>query len=112
MKVLLLAAVAALTLSTVSVFAGEGQGDPFGYNNPGVTTSTGQMKQLPGGLDNPYPFQAPGQVTSLQNYKQKAGGLDNPYPFAADGRTFQVPGYGNGRYPVASAPQHSATSFR
>ena len=92
MKVLLLAAAAALTLSTVSAFAGEGAGDPFGYHNPGITTSIGGMKQLPGVADNPYPFQAPAQVTNLQNYKQKAGALDNPYPFAANGQSFQVPG--------------------
>jgi hypothetical protein len=112
MKILLLAAVAALGFSTATAFA-EGAGNPFPFRTPGKTITTGGMKQLPPGLDNPYPFSAPGDTVSLSNYKQLPPGLDNPYPFAAPGQVYTVQSNNGGRSAVATVvPARPTTVVR
>lgn len=53
-----LIAALALTVAAGTAFAAEGNGDPFPYQAPGITTSLQGYKQAAGANQNPFPFSA------------------------------------------------------
>ena len=64
MRFILFAATIAAGLSAHAAYAGEGNGDPFPFRAPGVTTTFSGYKALPPGLDDPFPYRSPGQAVS------------------------------------------------
>ena len=69
---LLAATIAAAGMIAHAAYAGEGNGDPFPFRAPGVTTTFNGYKALPPGLDDPYPFRAPGQAVSQSDRDRMA----------------------------------------
>ena len=66
MRYILLSSAIALSLSTTAAFAAEGNGDPFPFRAPGVTTTVTGTKLLADQPDNPFGYKAPGQVVTSQ----------------------------------------------
>ena len=64
MKYALLAA--ALILSAHAAQAAEGNGDPFPFRAPGITTTVTGTKMLADQPDNPFGYKAPGQVVTAR----------------------------------------------
>ena len=64
MRFTLLAATAAVGLFAHAAYAGEGNGDPFPFRAPGVTTTFNGYKALPANMADPFPFRAHAQTVT------------------------------------------------
>jgi len=73
---IIIAAIAS-TIIAGTAFAGEGDGNPFPFSEPGYTVKLDHYKQAPGGSTDPYPFKAPGNPKGANNVLE-GGGSESP----------------------------------
>lgn len=81
MRSLLLATIAVFGLSG-TVYAGEGNGEPFPGPDASVTTDVSKPVYGHKSQD-PFQFYVPGVSTSVSNLKPLAGRSQDPFPFHA-----------------------------
>ena len=108
MKRVVFAAVAVLALSTTAVFAGEGNGEPFEFQTPGVTravpVAAGQGTRFYSWSAGQTGIGALVQPTSSEAGVQSVNSL--PLGFSGRGYVQPASDLANARHPV---PMHLAT---